>query len=245
MGSEQQAGRDTATGTDPQAKYDEPGYEDKSLGQAAAQDAELAERLANETADLDEAERRFEAEAVGSPALRDRPAADPDTSDSDRLLRIYLNDHLAGAGIGVEIARRSRDENAGTDLGRYLSDLHHDLVEDRDTLERLIRSLGHRPSRVKSTLGVASAKLGALKPSGRVTTYSPLSRVLELETLVTGALAKRRLWNTLRFVEPSDGQLDVGELDRLADRADRQLEELERQHRLAVIVAFAGADRTE
>jgi hypothetical protein len=66
---------------------------------------------------------------------------------------------------------------------------------------------------------------------------------LELETLVTGALAKRRLWNTLRFVEPSDGQLDAGELDRLAERADRQLEELERQHRLAVIVAFAGADR--
>jgi hypothetical protein len=245
MAAEQQTGRDTATGTDPQARYDQPGYEDKSLGQAAAQDAELAERLASETGDLEEAERRFETEAAGAPALHDRPATDPDTSDSDRLLRIYLNDHLAGAGVGVEIARRTRDENAGTDMGRFLSDLHHDLVEDRDTLERFIRQLGHRPSRVKSTLGVASAKLGSLKPSGRVTSYSPLSRVLELESLIAGVLAKRRLWETLRFVEPSDGHIDAGELQRLIERADRQFDGLQRQHRLAVIVAFSGADRHE
>ena len=29
-------GTDTATGTDPEAKWEQPGYEDKSLGQAVA-----------------------------------------------------------------------------------------------------------------------------------------------------------------------------------------------------------------
>jgi hypothetical protein len=64
------AGQDTATGTDPDATYDEPGYQDKSLGQAVEQDAELAEELLDETGgDEDEAARRFEQESAGRHVL--------------------------------------------------------------------------------------------------------------------------------------------------------------------------------
>ena len=46
-------GRDTATGTDPNAKYEQPGFEDKSLGQAVNQDMELVDELvAEEDGDL-------------------------------------------------------------------------------------------------------------------------------------------------------------------------------------------------
>jgi hypothetical protein len=38
-------GEDTATGTDPEAKYDTPGYEDKSFGQAVNHDQDLVEEL--------------------------------------------------------------------------------------------------------------------------------------------------------------------------------------------------------
>ena len=61
-------GEDTPTGTDPDAKYDEPGYEDKSFGQAVDQDQELADRLARESGDDDEAAARFESESAGAPA---------------------------------------------------------------------------------------------------------------------------------------------------------------------------------
>jgi hypothetical protein len=65
-----QPGQDTATGTDPDAKYDTPGYEDKSIGQAGNQDQELVDRLVDETGgDLDEAAERFEEESAGAPAL--------------------------------------------------------------------------------------------------------------------------------------------------------------------------------
>lgn len=65
----QQFNRDTPTGTDPDAKYDEPGYEDKSFGQAVNQDQELVEQLMDETdGDEAEAERRFESESAGAPA---------------------------------------------------------------------------------------------------------------------------------------------------------------------------------
>ncbi|MDY7101259.1 MAG: hypothetical protein S0880_08730 [Actinomycetota bacterium] len=68
-------GRDTPTGTDEDARYAEPGYEDKSFGQAVDEDEELAERLAAETGDDAEAERRFEREATGAPA-RQRQSQD-------------------------------------------------------------------------------------------------------------------------------------------------------------------------
>ncbi len=59
-------GTDTATGTDPDARYEQPGYEDKSLGQAANQDQELADRLlAEEGGDVRTAEERFERESHG------------------------------------------------------------------------------------------------------------------------------------------------------------------------------------
>ncbi len=63
-------GQDTATGTDPDAKYDQPGYEDKSFGQAVNQDQELVEQLLDETGDESAAEERFEQESAGAPALQ-------------------------------------------------------------------------------------------------------------------------------------------------------------------------------
>jgi hypothetical protein len=62
---------DTPTGTDPNAKYTAAGFEDKSIGQAVNQDAELAERLLAESdGDTAEAERRFQEESAGAPKLQ-------------------------------------------------------------------------------------------------------------------------------------------------------------------------------
>ncbi len=77
------AGQDTATGTDPDAKYDTPGYEDKSFGQAGNQDQELVDQLLDDAdGDLDAAEATFDEEAAGAPALaRQRDEADADADD--------------------------------------------------------------------------------------------------------------------------------------------------------------------
>ncbi|UDY37474.1 hypothetical protein [Dermatobacter hominis] len=72
----QEPGTDTPTGTDPDAKYEQPGYEDKSFGQAVDQDQDLVDELLEETGgDTDEAERRFEEESAGAPAA-ERQASD-------------------------------------------------------------------------------------------------------------------------------------------------------------------------
>jgi hypothetical protein len=51
---------DTPTGTDPDATYEQPGYEDKSIGQAANQDQELVDELLEEAGgDTEAAQREF------------------------------------------------------------------------------------------------------------------------------------------------------------------------------------------
>ncbi len=69
-------GQDTATGTDADARYDRPGYEDKALGQAVNRDMETVDQLVVESGgDLAAAEARFKRESAGAPGLaRQAPA---------------------------------------------------------------------------------------------------------------------------------------------------------------------------
>jgi hypothetical protein len=48
-----------------------------------------------------------------------------------QLLGIYLNDHLAGAMGGIELARRALRNNRGTPLAADLERLVREIDEDR------------------------------------------------------------------------------------------------------------------
>jgi hypothetical protein len=64
---------------------------------------------------------------------------------SSDYLDIYLNDHLAGATGGVELARRIRKSNAGErEFAASLGRLCEEIEADRTTLEGLIDGLGSR-----------------------------------------------------------------------------------------------------
>ncbi len=70
-------GFDTPTGTDPDAKYVAPGYEDKSFGQAVASDQVLVDDLiAQSEGDLDAAAARFRVASAGAPALERQQSHD-------------------------------------------------------------------------------------------------------------------------------------------------------------------------
>ncbi len=69
-GARARVGYDTPTGTDPNAKYSEPGYEGKSFGQAVNQDQELVDRLVHDNdGDVQRAAQAFRSESAGAPAL--------------------------------------------------------------------------------------------------------------------------------------------------------------------------------
>jgi hypothetical protein len=151
-----------------------------------------------------------------------------------RLLAIYLNDHLAGATLGVELALRAARENTGSELGVFLGEvLLPEIREDRQTLERLMGHLGIGRSRAKVAAAWAAEKAGRLKLNGELTRYSPLSRLLELEGLAVGIEGKRALWLALAAtVDSGDDGIAGFDFRALAERAASQRERLE-THRLA------------
>jgi len=160
--------------------------------------------------------------------------------EDTKLLRIYLNDHLAGSIAGEELAKRTRSNNAGTPLAEYLDGFLIELKEDQLVVEDLLDSIDATKDRVKQLAAWIAEKAGRLKLNGRVTGYSDLSRLLELEGLCLGVEGKLSLWRSLETVRGSHPALVAVELDALIARAETQRAELEIFRREAAVVALAG-----
>jgi hypothetical protein len=72
---------------------------------------------------------------------------------SNELRKVYLNDHLAGSAAGTELAGKLRDNHQGTDFGEAMAALHHDISQDKDTLEEPMRHLEVERHPVKQAAG--------------------------------------------------------------------------------------------
>ncbi len=157
----------------------------------------------------------------------------------NRFLAIYLNDHLAGSVVGVELCRRARASNEGSELGEALAEICAEIEADQETLRRLMGRLGVGESRLKPAGAWVAEKLGRLKLNGQLHGYSPLSPVVELEALATGVAGKEMLWRALGR-SFGDG-LDDFDFEALAARAQTQRQRLE-AHRLDAATAAFGGD---
>jgi hypothetical protein len=156
------------------------------------------------------------------------------------LLSTYLNDHLGGSTTGTELAERLVEQNRGTSYEPFLQRLSDEIKEDREALQDIMRRLEVKESKVKVAGGWAAERISRLKANDRLTSYSPLSRLLELEGLSTGVQGKLSLWQVLGACADTEPALDKAELARLEQRARSQLEGLE-QHRIqAGREAFVG-----
>jgi uncharacterized protein with NAD-binding domain and iron-sulfur cluster len=94
------------------------------------------------------------------------------------------------------------------------------------------------PSRTKEALTWLAATVGGLKLNGHVVTYSPLSRVVEIEALSAAVTAKLRLWMTLADMSRATARFDDELIARLQERAHAQLDALATMHRSATALAF-------
>jgi hypothetical protein len=153
------------------------------------------------------------------------------------LLAIYLNDHLAGATLGVELARRLRASNEDDPaFGPVLTEVCAEIEADREMLKAAMDRLGVGQSKLKPLAAVLGERLGRLKLNGRLWGYSPLSRLDELELLQIGVVGKRRLWRALEHTHA--GELPSFDLGALAERATEQLRRLEALHLKAAALAL-------
>jgi hypothetical protein len=143
------------------------------------------------------------------------------------LLGIYLNDHLAGATGGTELARRAAAAHRWEEAGEALRHFAADVAADRAALLEIMTALGIPVRAYKVCAGWIGEKAGRLKLNGRLLARSPLSNLEELEMMCLGVAGKAAGWRTLRLLADADPRLDRGRLDELIARADGQLELLE------------------
>lgn len=159
---------------------------------------------------------------------------------ANELLGTYLNDHLAGATAGSQLAQKMAAENTGTELGAYLAELSRDIEEDRTTLEDLMERLGIEKNPAKEAAGWLIEKVSRLKLSDRFSGSSDLKLLLELESLGIGIQGKMMMWQALQ--EASDGIPELATLDLagLAKRADDQRATVEGHRRETARRALLG-----
>lgn len=149
-------------------------------------------------------------------------------SSAPHLLSVYLNDHHAGAVVGAELARRIAKENSGNDYGRELAEIAKEIEEDRDELVRIMDRLDAHPNRLRVRGAWMAEKVGRLKLNGRWFTYSPLSRLVELEGLIIGITGKLALWRSLDQLDGAELPIDRAKIKELIARAESQRERVER-----------------
>ena len=143
------------------------------------------------------------------------------------MLGIYLNDHLAGATAGTELAHRTARSHRDGKNGATLRRLAAEIAQDRAALLDIMIALGVKVRRYKVGAAWVGEKAGRLKFNGRLFARSPLSNLEELEMLRLGVEGKAAGWRTLRTLADTDTRLDPARLDELISRAGQQADLLE------------------
>ena len=157
---------------------------------------------------------------------------------NDRFLSIYLNDHRAGSVGGLALVKRCARESGPGPVGDVLEAVAAEIAEDKATLERVAQLLGVRANPVKTVAARLGEMAARLKLNGQLRGYSPLSRLIERESLMAGIDAKRSLWASLRIARrPELAEIDF---EHLVKRATDQRDRLTPLHRLAAAEALRG-----
>ncbi|MFJ3714361.1 hypothetical protein [Streptomyces sp. NPDC090057] len=147
-----------------------------------------------------------------------------------KLLDVYLTDHLAGAVAGVELAWRMAEEHAASPYGDDLKRLATEIAHDRDALLRLMAELGIPIKHYKLYAAWVGERIGRLKPNGRALRRSGLTVLIELEGMRLAVQGKALLWRALLFAATHDPRLNSDWLEELLERADQQITTLDSLH---------------
>ena len=157
---------------------------------------------------------------------------------NNERMRIYLNDHLAVLHGARELARRCRDANDGP-LAKFLDELGRDLGGEQEVLKRLLDDIDGIENLLKQGVAWLAEKAGRLKLNDTILEYSPLSRLIELDTLSAEACSRACFWQNLRaaFGEgPELAGIDAERHIKLAQSHGRKLKAFQRA---AALVALA------
>lgn len=154
-------------------------------------------------------------------------------------LATYLQDHLAGAELAIEMLRALAEEHQDTPLGPFAAGLVREIEQDRATLHQLADRVGEGSSPLKDATAWVGEKLSRLKLHSKVS--GPLGTLEALETLGLGILGKAALWRALDQIAASDARLQGVDYADLTGRALAQHGQVEARRLDAARAALRAA----
>jgi hypothetical protein len=143
-------------------------------------------------------------------------------------LDTYLNDHLAGAVFGSDLAEQLQKHAEQGPLRQLMEWLAPQIEEDRQTLLGLIERLDISRSTLKQATTWLAEKTSRPKFGGLTGSANGVGTFMAIETLALGVEGKLSLWIALGEVADCYPQLRALDLPGLAERARAQREALER-----------------
>lgn len=147
---------------------------------------------------------------------------------SDRLLGIYMTDHLALGVFALELARRAQRAHANTELGAALTRVAEEgIAQDISFYKQMMRRLGLSCRSPKIALAIVGERVGRAKLNGRLRRRSPLSNFEELDFVVMAIENKVVLWENLRDLAGLHERLPDVDFEQLIARARAQRSQLE------------------
>jgi hypothetical protein len=141
---------------------------------------------------------------------------------TDRPIDVYLNDHLAGATFGADLARQLEARTEGTDFQPEMSRLAAEIEADLDTLTDVMVRIGATRNPGKQVTAWVAEKASRLKLTGLTSGDDELGTFLSIEALSLGVEGKASLWATLRELRSHYPELQSTDLDELLRRAQHQ-----------------------
>ena len=158
--------------------------------------------------------------------------------ESLQYLRIYLNDHRAGAAAGTDLARRLWRKNRSEPWAAELNELRKSIKTEKETLDAVRASVGITGGQLRRTGALIAERASRLKPNGHWLGYSPLTRLTELEVLMSGVQSKQRLWAAMHQATAWLPDLARFDFASLGQQASSQLRTLEEIHEWAARQCF-------
>ena len=142
-------------------------------------------------------------------------------------LGTYLNDHVAGSVLALELLNHLIDLPEAPDR-KLLTQLRIEIQEDQDVLRQLLRSVGAKESTARKAAAWLTEKLGRAKLRIDESSSGELRMLEGLETLALGIQGKLALWRSLATLGDAVTPLKTLDLARLQSRALEQFERVDR-----------------
>jgi hypothetical protein len=160
---------------------------------------------------------------------------------ADEFLAIYLNDHLAGSVVAIELLQHLERAYVGRPVERFAADLRAEIQADQQELQRLMGELNVTESRARQATAWIAEKMTMIKLRLDDWAGGDFRLFEALEALSLGIEGKKSLWVALAGAAENVPALRRLDYSRLVERALDQRDRVEAKRLETAQAALAPA----